>query len=159
MSNYVKRGGKRLSHKKFAESVAKKVGGASSASIAQKYIDAIVECLIDELKISGSCKIKYLGIFKLRHIKSRKMIVPMPTGGSDEKWIEEGYSATFVPSRTFKTLINDKCESLRTRRLEKLALKRKAVAEVKQAKDKMILDEKIEAYKGEVLKERPRKNG
>lgn len=157
MPRYVK-AKKPISHKQLLREIAQKAN-RQDLDIAEKYLIAITEVIIQELKINETCKIKYLGTFNLKQTGGREHNVPMHTGGYSMVWIDPKQSASFMPSKTFKWWLNDETLCPRDMKKEKLKNKRKAVAEIKEIEKTEERIEKAEELKKKYIKERKQQNG
>ena len=115
---------KPISHKTLLREIAQK-SNRQDVSIADKYLVALAEVIIQELKINGTCKVRYLGTFSIKQTGGKEHNVPLHTGGHVKVWLDPKQSATFAPSDTFKWWLNDETLCPRDMRLEKLKNKKR----------------------------------
>lgn len=157
MPKYVKTK-KPISHKNLLREIAQKVN-RQDIDVAEKYLIAMAEVIIQELKINGTCKVRYLGTFNIKQTGGKEHNVPLHTGGQKMVWIDPKQSATFAPSSTFKWWLNDETLCPRDMRLEKLKNKHEAVKEIAEIEEAQIRIERAENLKKKYIKERKQQNG
>lgn len=146
-----------LTHKKLCKEIAKEVG-RSDEKVAERYLEAIVKVIAAEVYMTGSCRIKNFGLFKIKQIGGKYMNTPIPTGGHHKIWIEPRNSITFIAADNLKYMITDDFIDLEEVRRQKRNEMRKARAEKKRLEKEREQAEKAERILKEKFKEQPKKN-
>ncbi len=88
----------------FYNLIAKKVGQNATPNLAKKYLKALYEVILDELKLNGRISIFRFGIFEIKQV-----------GGYDKKinldgvirYVQPKEKITFRPSDTFNKAVNE----------------------------------------------------
>lgn len=107
---------KRVGYNELIRLVAAKAGTYSEVS-AQKYIEAFIKVVADELLLCGEVAVPSFGIFRATYREGHDRLLPeeFAHGGAEWRYIEPTYKVKFKISQVFidalngdRTLLSDK---------------------------------------------------